>query len=183
MVVNSIFKIRKDSASRGSCLPGRGYKILKTPLKCSVPKRFSHLRTQVNLRKEKKEARRVKHFHQTTKCPEGALTWARRPTAAEVCEAGMRWAGPSGAGPGAWRTGARVGGPRPGRAVLRRQELSQPSAEQRRARASPCCPAPSSVFRARRSLQVTNAPPGLRLGCLAGGEEMGRIGGKEEAAT
>ncbi|XDB53126.1 hypothetical protein AB1E18_006649 [Capra hircus] len=71
----------------------------------------------------------------------------------------MRWAGPRGAGPGAWRTGARVGGPRPGRAVLRRQELSQPSAEQRRARASPCCPAPSSVFRARRSLQLCSWMP------------------------
>ncbi|XDA72155.1 hypothetical protein R6Z07F_002444 [Ovis aries] len=71
----------------------------------------------------------------------------------------MRWAGPRGAGPGAWRTGARVGGPRPGRAVLRRQELSQPSAEQRRARASPCCPAPSSVFGARRSLQLCSWMP------------------------
>ena len=61
-------------------------------------------------------------------------------------------------------------------------EFSQPSAEQRRARSSPCCPAASSVFRARHSLQVTNAPPGLLLGCLAGEEEMGRISGKEEAA-
>lgn len=95
----------------------------------------------------------------------------------------MRWAGPRGAGPGAWCTGARVGGPRPRREVRRRHELSQPSAEQRRARADPRCPAPSSVFRARRSLQVTNAPPGLLLVCLAAGEEMGRIGGKEEAAT
>ncbi|XP_055434336.1 beta-1,3-galactosyl-O-glycosyl-glycoprotein beta-1,6-N-acetylglucosaminyltransferase isoform X3 [Bubalus kerabau] len=36
-------------------------------------------------------------------------------------------------------------------------EFSQPSAEQRRARSSPCCPAASSVFRARHSLQKMRA--------------------------
>ncbi|XP_044795912.1 beta-1,3-galactosyl-O-glycosyl-glycoprotein beta-1,6-N-acetylglucosaminyltransferase isoform X3 [Bubalus bubalis] len=91
--------------------------------------------------------------------PRGRADLGQKAQAAEVCEAGMRWAGPRGAGPGAWRTGARVGGPRPGRAVLRRQEFSQPSAEQRRAGASPCCPAASSVFRARHSLQLCSWIP------------------------
>ncbi|TEA37561.1 hypothetical protein DBR06_SOUSAS14910003, partial [Sousa chinensis] len=61
------------------------------------------------------------------------------------------WAGPRGAGRGAWRAGARVGGPKPRGEVFQRHRRSPAQRKARRGE-YPRGPAPSSVLGTRRSL-------------------------------